>query len=140
MAKRPFSVTFVVLLTWISALLAIGGGLYAVIDPQGAAEGLADANVVRTEGFISIIIGLITAMVASALGRGSKFARFLVSLLMLLRIAGASIVGFTHFGTIFMWVALISAVVALIILWLLWNAKASAFFSNAKEPVAVVEE
>lgn len=130
MSNRPASVTFVVVLTWISAILAIAGGLFSVISPESLVDAPGEINQIRTEGFVSIIIGLITAMIASALGRGSKFARFLVSLLMVLRIVGSGIVFFLAFGSVFMWVALLNLVVALFILWLLWNAKAGAFFSG----------
>lgn len=130
MSNRPASVTFVVILTWISALLAIGFGLWAAIRPADLANDLTDLTQVRTEGFVSIIVGLITAMVASGLGRGSTFARFLVSLLMVLRIIGGAIAAFLTFGSVAMWASLVSVVIAVFILWLLWNAKAGAFFSG----------
>lgn len=132
MSSRPASVTIVVILTWISALLAIGFGLWAVIDPGALANDLTSLAQVRTEGFVSIIVGLVTAMVASGLGRGNQFARFLVSALMVLRIIGGAIAAFLTFGSIAMWGSLASVLIAVIILWLLWNARAGAFFSGQR--------
>lgn len=131
MSSRPASVVIVTILTWISALGAIGLGLWAVIDPSAlASEG--SLTQVRTEGFVSIIVGLVTAMVATGLARGNQFARFLVSALMLLRIIGGAIAVFLTFGSYYMWAALVSVLIAVLILWLLWNARAGAFFSGQK--------
>jgi len=132
MSTRPISVTIVVILTWISALGAIGLGLWAVIDPGTLASNQGSLTEVRTEGFVSIIVGLVTAMVATGLARGNQFARFLVSALMVLRIIGGAIGAFFTFGSYYMWGALISVLISAFILWLLWNARAGAFYSGQK--------
>lgn len=132
MSNRPASVIIVTVLTWISAVGAIGLGLWAVIDPSALVSDQGSLTQVRTEGFVSIIVGLVTAMVAAGLAHGNQFARFLVSGLMLLRIIGGAIGAFLTFGSYYMWASLLSVLIAVLILWFLWNARAGAFFSGQK--------
>lgn len=132
MANRPASVSFVVFLTWLSAILTIISGLIAVISPSSfvADDGWSD-GMIRAAGGIEIVIGLVVALVASALGKGSRFARLLVSLFMFLRLLGSAFMVVGNFGSAFMWAGLINGALALLILYLLWNAKAGAFFHGA---------
>lgn len=132
MAERPASVTIVVFLTWISAILSIVGGLFAMFSPASYVGDLGwSESQIRLEGAIAIIIGLLIGIVANMLGNGSKFARFLVSVLMVLRLVGGALLALFAIGSAAFWVGITSAVIALLVLWLLWNAKAGAFFSHS---------
>lgn len=132
MVQRPASVTIVVVLTWISAILSIIGGLFALFSPATYVGELGwSENQIRLEGAIAIIIGLLIAIVANMLGNGSKFARLLVSALMVLRLIGGSLLAVFTIGSAAFWIGATSALIALLVLWLLWNAKAGAFFSHA---------
>lgn len=132
MANRPASVSFVVFLTWLSAILTIISGLIAVISPDSfvASDGWSD-GMIRAAGGIEIAIGLVVALVASALGKGSRFARLLVSAFMFLRLIASAFIAVGNIGNAYMWAGLITGALALLILYLLWNAKAGAFFHNA---------
>jgi len=128
-APRPGSVTVVVVLTWISAIVAILGGVLALVLSE---ESLADAGISKstatTYGWTEIVLGIIIALVAVGLSRGNNLSRILVSALMVLR----AIVG--------IWAMLqlpngmisgtVTVVIALVVLFLLWNQRASAFFAT----------
>ena len=130
-AVRPGSVTLVVVLTWISAILAIVAGAFALFGGQQYLSELGwSAGEARIEGIVGIVFGLILALLASALGKGSKFARFLVTIVMLFRLVVGAVEAVALWGSTYMWAGVVGVVVALLVLWLLWNAKAGAFFAR----------
>lgn len=128
-APRPGSVTFVVVLTWISAIVAILGGILALLLSDDAlAEAGISGSTATTYGIVEIIFGVITALVAIGLAGGNNLARFVVTVLMILRI-GVGIWAITTLpnGAI---TGTIAVAFALLIIVLLWNSKASAFFKT----------
>ncbi|GAA4675294.1 hypothetical protein GCM10023215_03940 [Pseudonocardia yuanmonensis] len=130
-ARRPGSVTLVVVLTWISAVLAVLGGLLLIVagSVTAGAAGLTPGVLVGI-GVAYVILGLITGAVASRLGRGGNGARLLVSVLVVLQIAGG-IAAISTVGTgSTLTQALVSILVGIVILLLLWNARANAFFAS----------
>lgn len=128
---RPGSVTLVVVLVWISALVSIVGGvLILLVSP--ATGGVNVGRAVIVLGLAVLVVGLVTAAVASRLGKGGNGARLLVSVLQVLQIAGA-IAGITAVGggsTVGQ--SAFRIVLALVILGLLWNSRANAFFASRK--------
>jgi hypothetical protein len=127
-APRPGSVTTVVVLTWLVALLTILGGVLAlVLSDEALADAGISASTATTYGWVEIVLGVITALVAIGLGGGNNFSRILVSALMLIRV----VVGI--WAMVQLPNALITGVitvgVALLILFLLWNQRANAFFA-----------
>ena len=128
--KRPASVTLVVILVWIVALVNIIEGIWLIFErnsAQALVEYGLDPNQVLVAAIVQIIFGLIVALVASSLGNGSQFARFLISLLMILDII-ADVIFVSQYGSRYLWGTVIAILFALIILILLWNSKASRFF------------
>jgi len=128
-APRPGSVTTVVVLTWLVALLTILGGVLAlVLSDEALADAGISASTATTYGWVEIVLGVITALVAIGLGGGNNFSRILVSALMLIRV----VVGI--WAMVQLPNALITGVitvgVALLILFLLWNQRANAFFAT----------
>jgi hypothetical protein len=128
-ARRPFGVTIVMLLTWLVALVSILGGIALVLaDAATLAEvGISEGSA-TTYGVAQIVFGIIVVLVANGLGNGNNFARFLVTALMALRVAGASYLAVALWGTSQFWVAVFAGLLALLIIFMLWNARASAFF------------
>lgn len=127
---RPGSVTFVVVLTWIYAIvMLINGGLWLFVAGDGGI--LADldttADGVRLYGWTLIIVGLIIALTAIALGRGSRFARFLINALMVLRIA-LDVWGLIAITGYPLWQGILSILWAALILGLLNNRRSSEWF------------
>lgn len=128
--KRPASVSFVVILTWLVAIVTIIDGLILLFASDAT---LSDAGVnpdtATLTAWISIVLGLVIALFASALGNGSKFARLLISLLMMVRFVLGGFAIVMLWGSTFMWGAVVLTLVAAFVLYLLWNAKASAWFA-----------
>jgi hypothetical protein len=81
-------------------------------------------------GIVTLILGLITAAVASRLGRGGNGARMIVSAIQVLHIAGALANVMTSGSSSATGSGVLSIVLALAILALLWNSRANAFFAR----------
>jgi hypothetical protein len=128
--KRPGSVTVVVVLVWISAILEIiGGVLLLVLTPTVRNQGNA-TWLVFALGILVLLIGLITAAVASRLSKGGNGARILVAVLTVLQIIGALTTLFTVSGSTAVSQAVFTLVLDLVILALLWNNRANRFFGT----------
>jgi len=128
-APRPGSVTTVVVLTWISAIVAILGGVLAlVLSEESLSEAGISKSTATTYGWVEIVLGVIIALVALGLGRGNNLSRILVSALMVVRAAiGVWAMLNLPNGVI---TGSITILVALLILFLLWNQRANAFFAT----------
>jgi len=126
---RPGSVTFVIVLTWIIAVLSIIAGVTLlvasdqVLDEAGIASGTATAY-----AWAEIALGLVIALVAVGLGNGNNFSRLLVTFLMGLRAFMSLWVALVLWGHAGFWSAVLSGVIAVGVLALLWNDKANEFF------------
>lgn len=128
--RRPASVTFLVVLVWISAILTllVGGLFLAGADNATVADqfnGAADAA--KLAGWVLLVLGVLTALFAIGLGRGSNFLRILVTIVFVLRIAGdVWLVLRSNYDS----GAFVSIAFSVLILYLMWNAKADEFFSS----------
>jgi hypothetical protein len=129
--RRPGGVTFVIALTWLVAFLSMVSGFLVILGEDSPVSGsILDTGASAATGWAEIVVGVITAVVAVGLSRGSNLARLLVTALMALRIAGAVWIAF-QFGGEGGWLA--SALIggfALLIVLLLWNGPADRFFSQ----------
>lgn len=126
---RPSSVTMVVVLTWLAAAMAIVSGVVVLFLSDAALE---EAGISPTTANISawteIVIGVIIALVAVGVSNGSNLARMLISILMVVRAAFGiwAIVVFPS-GLV---TGLVTIGLAVLVLYLLWNSKANAFFET----------
>mgnify|MGYP003585089504 CR=1 FL=1 len=128
--SRPASVSFVVFLTWLVAIVTLidGAILLFASDATLVAAGVNPDNANLT-AWVSIVLGLVIVLFASALSKGSGFARLLISLLMVFRFVLGAFAVVVLWGSSFFWGALVLTLVAVLVLYLLWNAKASAWFA-----------
>ena len=119
--------TTVVVLTWIVAILSVIGGVLAlVLGSDDLAVADLDESTVTIYGWTEIVVGVLIALVAVGLSRGSGFARVLISALMAVRVGmGVWAIVQLPNGAI---TGSATIAVAVLILFLLWNSKASAFF------------
>ncbi|HEY4225300.1 MAG TPA: hypothetical protein VGM70_05765 [Pseudolysinimonas sp.] len=120
--KRPAGVTLIAVIVWINGLLSIIGGIVALIT--GGSAALAAA-------IVSIIIGVLTIAVGVGLLRGSRVARVIATIFLVLSLASAIysiVVGIAAPGSII--VPIVSGVLALIALIMLWTSRASSFFRS----------
>lgn len=130
--RRPAGVTFVVVLTWIIALLDLLGAaalLFNANEIWTAIQLDMTADEMREYGFFLLAVSVITMLVAVGLGNGNNFSRALVMALMVIRIAISfwAILAFAAAATV---PALVDIAFALWILLLLSSHKASDFFRS----------
>ncbi len=130
-AARPGGVTFVMILTWIAAILSIIAGITLLLASDDAlAEAGVAASTATTYGWVEIGWGILVALVAIGLGNGNNFSRFLVTVLMVLRIAAAIWAAIALNGMIGFWAIAVAGGFALLVLFLLWNNRANLFFAT----------
>jgi hypothetical protein len=130
-APRPGSVTTVVVVTWIVAILTIlAGVLFLLISDSALAEADISEGTATTYGIVELVLGAVIALVAIGLGRGNNFARILVSILMVLRLGVAIWAGIVLWGTGGFWSVVVAGLLALLVLVLLWNDRANQFFAT----------
>lgn len=89
--RRPFGVSVLVFFVWLQAIFGIVGGALLLIfrdESDVLSHTSLTSDELLTVAIIAIVVGVITAMVASSLGRGSNFARWLVAILNLFHLAG----------------------------------------------------
>jgi hypothetical protein len=129
--RRPGSVTVVVVLTIISGILTLLGAIFLLL--LGGAASLA-SNVsgvaVLIFGILYLIFGIITIAVGVGLRNGSRFARILVTILMVIDILGgiANLIWFRNNQTLTS--GIITIIVSVVVLALLYNRRASNFFAS----------
>lgn len=131
-ARRPGGVTFVMVLTYIVGLLTLAAGVLIIVvrDRDDVTIDVGETpGSLLTIGIIEVVLGLLILLVAGGLGRGSNGARFLVTFFMVLHIIGALYALFA-FDANTRWSAAINALLALLIIVILWSARANAFFGS----------
>jgi hypothetical protein len=132
MARRPGGVTLVAIIVWINGLLEIIGGAI-VLYALGAAS-IQDNEIpggrtaAVTFAIIAILLGLVTIVVGSGLLRGSRVSRVLVTIALILSLAG-SILGVLGVPSEAVG-PIVTGFLALIGLILLWTGRASEFFRS----------
>ena len=130
-APRPGSVTVVVILTWIVAIMTALGGILFLLASD---EVLADAGVASGDatayGWVELILGALIALVALGLSGGANWSRILVSILMVIRLIAAVWAALVLPGTIGFWPIVFAAVIATAILAMLWTGRANEFFNT----------
>lgn len=134
MSRRPFGVSVLVFLVWLQAIVQIAAGVI-LIFVRDQSDVLSETSLSSDDLLIvaiaAIVVGLITALVASALGRGSNFARWLVAILTVLNLAGGiyqltSVHGKNEVSGI------VSIVVALVVLFILFGERGSREFFTGR--------
>lgn len=113
-SRRPFGVTLVAIIAWLTGALQIIAGVLWLIEGQ---IGL---------GVVGMLIGFITILVSLGLFGGSNGARILTAIVFVLNIAGAVYLLITQPGQL--WSAIGSGILPLIGLLLLFSSRANSFF------------
>lgn len=135
-ASRPAGVSFVGILTLLQGLFNIGTGILllpavrtAEIEKAlGTQVQEADAQLMSTMSWVSIILGVVTLLLAVGLFRGNNLARWLVSLVMVVQLLGAAVSLISRNASVL--TSVVQLVLSLVILVFLWSRKASAFFGG----------
>ena len=116
---RPFGVSLITVIIVISGVLGVIAGVLALLDFKD--------NVGLISGLIVLVVGLIYLLVARGLWNGSGGARLVVAIVTVISLINGIWMLFTAGGQ--RWSGLFSAIVALIVLGILYSKRASAFFN-----------
>ncbi len=122
-ASRPGGITLLVVLGWIQGLLALGAGLFLILDKNS--EELQDKAEMSADQLVSTGVGLLVAgaailILTSMLGRGNSLVRWLFGLLVLLNV-GIGVWGLFGLHGEQQLTAALTVVFGLAILWILFG-------------------
>ncbi|MRG60081.1 hypothetical protein GE115_09385 [Agromyces sp. CFH 90414] len=129
---RPVGVTVVAVIAWISGALDMVAGIIMlfmlpvteVVNEYGGTGQLIGAAIG------SIIVGLITVVVAGGLLAGNPVARLIVTVLQVLSLLGSLFLAIAYRESPTAWTEWLGILVSIVVLLLLWSKRASAFFSS----------
>jgi hypothetical protein len=121
--SRPGGITLLVVLGWIQGLLALGAGLFLILDKNS--EELQDKAEMSADQLVSTGVGLLVAgaailILTSMLGRGNSLVRWLFGLLVLLNV-GIGVWGLFGLHGEQQLTAALTVVFGLAILWILFG-------------------
>ena len=133
-ARRPPGVTLLVFLLWLQAILAIAAGVALIVLRHNHSlihDSHTSSSNLLAYGIAIVVVGVITALIASSLGHGSNFARWLVGFVSLLHLA-AAVYGLVRIHSGERWAALVDAVIAFIVLYILFGERGSREFFTGR--------
>lgn len=120
--SRPFGVTLVFVVILLSGALLVVAGILRLFRNED------NGNVGLTAALVTIAIGVIYLLVAKGIANGSRMARLIVAVVTVLSIGSAV---WTLFAAPALWFALLVQIaLGLIVLVLLYSARASMFFRS----------
>jgi hypothetical protein len=120
--SRPFGVTLVFILILIVGVLGLVAGVLVLFNRGG------NEAVGMTYGIVTIVISVIYLLVAKGIANGSRVSRLIVGLLTLISLVGGIWVAIVASGQ--RMTGVVQAGLALLILFMLYNARASRFFRS----------
>ncbi|MFE4951551.1 hypothetical protein ACFQ9V_15735 [Leifsonia sp. NPDC056665] len=125
---RPGSVTFVAVLAYINGVLNIIGGVVILFtrDQMVRASNAGAIAGITTSAILAIILGIVILVVARGLLNGSRFARGLVTVVMILNAIGGVILLFS----LQFFSGILEILWAVVMLSLLYTQRANAFFTS----------
>jgi hypothetical protein len=147
--KRPVTLTIAVVLQWFAAVVAVITGFDLIADAyemskEGVAtqieaalvnQGIIDVSgtllvdAVFVAGALILALAFVRVMVAVYLGRGRSWARIVVAVLTAISLVG----GFAFLFQGYLMRSLLTVVTDLVVLWLLFNARSSAFIAERSQ-------
>ncbi|MEX1210341.1 MAG: hypothetical protein WEA35_05635 [Candidatus Nanopelagicales bacterium] len=147
---RPSQVTIVVILIWITFALTLVGAIATILAGTAIAASeeasvekfLKDLDlptdwsttagpIVIVAGSLMLLIALVEAIFAVAIGRGSNIARILLAILIVIRLIGGLVFILTSFGTgTFMFGIFLDMALGILVLLLLFNSESNKFFTD----------
>lgn len=127
MPNRPGSVTFVAVLAYINGVLNIIGGVVILFTRNSMVSGSNSGALagITTAAIVSIVLGIVILIVARGLLNGSRFARGLVTVVMILNAVSGVILLFS----LQFFSGILEILWAVIMLSLLYTQRANAFFA-----------
>jgi len=119
--RRPFGITVIAVLTWISATLHIVLGVLVLADALSA------SGVTQLSAWVGILVGVVTFIVSLGLFGGSNVARVLVTVSLVFSVITAVVLVIDDPAGLIA-APIISGAVAVVGLLLLYTPAANRFF------------
>ncbi len=134
--KRPFGVTVVAALSLLSGAFDVIGGI-ALLAAQGdaaVAQAFGGTGVLVTAAILVIVIGIAILIISVGLLQGNPVSRIAATILQVFSLATSIWVGIAQPSALA--TEIVSALVAIAILFLLWSGEAGRYFRRqpADEP------
>lgn len=129
-AHRPVGVVILMVILWIQAVIQMIGGIVLILarnDADVLAQTDLSSGGMLAAGVVAILIGAITAIIASAIGRGSNFARWIVAIIATINLVYGIVLVFSITGHVIS-TGLAEVVLALITLYILFGERGSKEF------------
>ena len=130
-SPRPAGVTVVVVLTYLSGILGLLGGLLEILVSRNSsvqAQLGAGSGVIVASGVVSIVVGLVTILVARGLRHARRAARLTITVVMAVQIAASLAV--LLIGTSQPLSPIVQIVVSALVIFLLWSGAAKSYFRH----------
>ena len=127
---RPGGVTLVAVLAMISGVLDIIGGSLLLFQTSAEAtvERFGGESQLIASALFTILVGVVVIVVAIGLLRGNNASRIIITIFQMISIIGSVFLAIAYPpGAI---AEYFSIAVAVIVLFLLWTRRASAFFRS----------
>jgi hypothetical protein len=133
-APRPVGVAVVAIIGFIQAIIGGLGGIALLVernDLDFRAHVGESKGTITWYAVLAIVIAAITFLVAYALWSGADWARIVVTVVEVLYIAGG-VYWLFAWGGIYLWSGIVQILIALLVLWLLYNPRADDFFTGRR--------
>jgi hypothetical protein len=131
--RRPFGVTLIGVIGVIQGIVVTIAGLALTVehDDRDLVRHVGrTADEILGTGIGLIVVGAITLLVASALLRGSNFARWLIGVVEVFHLASGVYLLFGYDGA-YLWDGVVYIIIAVIVLYLLFgSARSETFFED----------
>ena len=132
--KRPGVITFVGFMLILGAVFSGVAGI-ALIVYQNDASVLAETGATGDEllfaGVVVLIVAALQLLVGLGILGGSRIARGLVAVVVILQVMSASWLMFTHHAGAFLYHGLVTVGVGAFVLWALFNERADEYYNAA---------
>ncbi|GAA1853410.1 hypothetical protein ACFQZV_05190 [Microbacterium koreense] len=130
--RRPIIVTVAIVLIYLTALSSVATGIIVLLSRYQVPDD--DVLSVSLVGAATILLGLLTIALASGLSRGSRFARLLVTIYLVIDVVLHVLAIAT--SEAWDWSPLVQAILNSAIVVVLWAPPGSRWFT-ATQPVVV---
>jgi hypothetical protein len=131
-ARRTVGVTVVAVIAFIQGIIAVVAGIGLIVERNNdsLAEHIGQSSgTLQTYGWTMLIWGVLALFVGWGLWNAGGWARITIGILEALQIAGGVYLLFAWNGH-YLWQGIWQILVALAVLWLLFNPRADAFFES----------
>ena len=129
---RPVGVTVVAVIAFIQGIIATLAGIGLIVERNNDSliEHIGQSSgQIQAYGWAAVIWGVLALFVARGLWTGGDWARIVVGVLEVLYAVGGVFLLFS-WGGHYLWQGIWQIVVALVVLWLLFNPRSDQFFES----------